>query len=172
MYNYSKLPEHIRGGVQRYIEEGIPPGDFLKAVICNNLKESFARADDINISRMFDIVEFFYNEVPGICWGSELDYKQWLNICYLRKTLKPGTQIIYQPKHVKTLDHPDCEKGFVTSIAPDRLSAFCRYWNYDGSDLRTKANSEATWLNDLIIENTHPQKKVDEWIKKINEEKK
>ena len=77
--NYSTLPEHIKGGVQRYIENGIPPGSFLTAVIQNNLKESFAWADDINIARMFDIVSFFYNEAPGNCWGSKKDMESWIN---------------------------------------------------------------------------------------------
>ena len=68
--NYSLLPEHIRGGAKRYIEEGILPGDFQRAVICNQLKECFTCADDINIAHMFDIVRFWYNEAPANCWGS------------------------------------------------------------------------------------------------------
>ena len=78
MYNYNKLPEHIRGATQRYIERGILPGDFLQAVICNDLKESFARADEENIAKMFDIVSFFYNEVPRLCWGSKERMKTWM----------------------------------------------------------------------------------------------
>jgi len=78
--NYDLLPEHIRGGMQRYIENGIPPGDFLQAVICNKLKESFECADDTNISRMFDIVRFMYNEVPSICWGSSERMTNWVKI--------------------------------------------------------------------------------------------
>jgi len=78
MLNYSLLPEHLRGGVQRYIENRVKPGSFLQAVICNNLKESFARADEINIALMFDIVNFFHNEVPGNCWGSPERMEGWL----------------------------------------------------------------------------------------------
>ena len=76
--NYSKLPSHIQKGVQRYIEHGVKPGDFLTAVICNDLKESFARADETNIERMFDIVSFFYNEAPLWCWGSPERMKNWI----------------------------------------------------------------------------------------------
>ena len=75
---YNLLPEHIRRGVKNYIERGIIPGDFLQAVICNNLKESFNRADDINITRMLDIVDFFYNEAPFLCWGSEEKMYKWI----------------------------------------------------------------------------------------------
>ena len=76
--DYNILPEHLRPGTKRYIEERIQPGNFLTAVICNNLKESFARADDICLERMFNIVDFFYNQAPMNCWGSEEKMKAWL----------------------------------------------------------------------------------------------
>jgi hypothetical protein len=83
--NYSLLPEHIREGVRLYIEDHIPPGDFLTAVIQNNLTQSFARADHINsermfdiVRRMFDIVRFFYTEAPSQCWGSKEQMDEWL----------------------------------------------------------------------------------------------
>ncbi|MFH1626086.1 MAG: hypothetical protein ABID54_13165 [Pseudomonadota bacterium] len=75
--NYDKLPEHMRSGTQLYIERGILPGNFLQAVICNNLRESLARADHINTARMSDIAGFFYNETPFNCWGSEKRMKAW-----------------------------------------------------------------------------------------------
>lgn len=31
------VPAHTRGGIVRYIDEGIPPGSFLTAIICNDL---------------------------------------------------------------------------------------------------------------------------------------
>jgi len=75
--NYEILPEHIRAGVRRYVERGTIPGDFLQAVIKNQLKESFLLADRVNIDNMFDIVGFFYNEVPSGCWGSEEKMIKW-----------------------------------------------------------------------------------------------
>ena len=76
--NYSRLPEHIRGGAQRYIENGIRPGDFQQAVISNKLKESFFSADEINQERMLDIILFWYNEAPGPCWGSPEKMETWI----------------------------------------------------------------------------------------------
>ena len=76
--DYSILPEHIQGGVKRYIEQGIKPGDFLTAVICNDLKNSIMCADDTNLGRIFDIVKFFYNESPSACWGSKDAMKYWM----------------------------------------------------------------------------------------------
>jgi len=164
--NYDLLPPHIRGGVKRYIEEYIPPGDFLQQVICNKLKESFMRADDINTSRMWNIVNFFYNEAPMNCWGSKEKMQSWLQ----RRFFKRGTQIVYVPSHISSDDAPECEEGFVTSIGIG--GAFCRYWSKTGPGLlRTRANSEMTPFLNLIIKDTHFQEVVDTLLKEIEEEK-
>tara|TARA_Y100000310_G_C20281639_1_gene622889 strand:+ start:453 stop:641 length:189 start_codon:yes stop_codon:yes gene_type:complete len=46
--DYTPLPQHIRAGVQRYVEHGADVGGFLTAVLSNNLCESFGRADETN----------------------------------------------------------------------------------------------------------------------------
>ena len=71
--NYDLLPEHIRGGARRWIEDGIPPGDFLEAVFRNQLCEAFGRADETNQAAMFSIVQFMYNEAPMDCRGTKYD---------------------------------------------------------------------------------------------------
>jgi len=77
MFNYSMLPEHMRGGAQRWIENGILPGSFMTAVLQNNLTEALNRADSINKERLHDIVAFFYNEAPSACWGSPEQVEEW-----------------------------------------------------------------------------------------------
>lgn len=76
-----------------------------------------------------------------------------------------GTQIIYIPDTAKgNRDHPDCETGFVASDDQEsNRFVYCRYWR-DGLplDLRTKNNSEATPREALVIENTVPQRYVEE----------
>ena len=76
--DYTLLPEHVRGATQRWIENGILPGSFMEAVICNNLTLACMCADNINKYRLFDIVSFFYNEAPSACWGSEEKMKKWI----------------------------------------------------------------------------------------------
>jgi hypothetical protein len=76
--NWELLPGHIRKSVKFYLEEGILPGSFLRAVICNDLKEAFAQADTVNRERLFDIVTFFYNYMPGNSWGSPEKMKKWI----------------------------------------------------------------------------------------------
>jgi len=77
--DYSKLPEHMQPGMRRYIELGIPPGSFLRAVLENKLVESFQYADDINLHRMFDFASFLYNEINRGCYGNEDTVEEWIN---------------------------------------------------------------------------------------------
>jgi hypothetical protein len=81
--------------------------------------------------------------------------------------MKRGTQIIYVPMHTEgNLDHPDCEPGFVTSVRED--FAFCRYWSkHSPGELRTKANSEGTPLDCLVVKDTVPQWRVDELLEEM-----
>ena len=76
--NYDILPPHIRAGARSYIEDGIKPGGFLTAVICDDLAEAFSRADHINRECLADIVGFFYNEAPSPSRGSKTAMNEWL----------------------------------------------------------------------------------------------
>jgi len=74
---YNIRPE-ILDSLYRYIDEGIPTGDFLRAVLENNLIESLGRADEGNRIALFDITSFLYNVAPAPCWGSPEKVKKWL----------------------------------------------------------------------------------------------
>ena len=75
---YSKIPEHMQAALVRYVNEHIRPGDFLTAVICNDLRDAVGRADDININLLRVYVQWFYNVAPGYCWGSAQKMENWL----------------------------------------------------------------------------------------------
>lgn len=77
MLNYEKLPVRVRLGMRRYVEQGISPGEFLTAVIENNLVMAVAHADDINFPRIKDFKEFLYNEMPTASWGSKKKRLAW-----------------------------------------------------------------------------------------------
>ena len=72
------IPERMMGGIQRYVEQHIPPGDFLSAVISNNLREAYGRADEENLANLPAYVAYFYNEAPSNCWGSPERLREWL----------------------------------------------------------------------------------------------
>lgn len=72
------VPEHMRDGISRYIEQGIRPGSFLTAVVQNDLREAIGHADDINLTALPTIVAWFYNYAPALCWGSTERMMGWL----------------------------------------------------------------------------------------------
>lgn len=75
--NMSRIPEHMRGGMLRWIEHGIYPGDFLIAVLENNLRDAVGFADEINIHRLPDYVRYLYNDAPSGCWGGPGNVRAW-----------------------------------------------------------------------------------------------
>ncbi len=81
MYTFQDfyIPERMMPGIQRYIEERILPGNFLTAVICNNLKHAVMYADDENIRNLPAYASYFYSKAPIECWGSEEKMKAWIN---------------------------------------------------------------------------------------------
>lgn len=81
--------------------------------------------------------------------------------------LTPGTQIIYVPTHAAgDVTHPDAEAGFVTAVRGN--VAFCRYWSKTKpGELRTKANSEGTPVDLLVVQDMRPQTAVDEMLKML-----
>lgn len=76
--NYELLPEHMREGMRRYIEHGILPGSFLRAVLTNDLMEACGQADDINLARLADYARFLYNYAPRGAYGSKENVAEWI----------------------------------------------------------------------------------------------
>ena len=75
---YPFISQILVDSLKLYVKEGIPPGGFLTAVLCNDLKEAIARADNRNIKILDEIVKFCYWEIPATCWGSEEKVKYWI----------------------------------------------------------------------------------------------
>ena len=75
--DWQLIPEHMRAGLRRYIENGIAPGDFLSAVLCNDLREACGRADEHNRHRLFDYIMFLHNYAPIGSWGSAYNFNRW-----------------------------------------------------------------------------------------------
>ena len=77
MPNFESYPGGTVDGAKRWIEDGIIPGDFLKAVIENDLTEACALADQFNLILLTKIVEWWWIEAPAACWGSPEKVKNW-----------------------------------------------------------------------------------------------
>lgn len=73
------VPEHMIDGLELYVFHRIEPGSFMRAVLENNLKEAFGRADIINREHMFEIVKFMYSHMPSQSQWSPEKVERWLN---------------------------------------------------------------------------------------------
>jgi hypothetical protein len=76
--SYERLPEHMQAGARRYIEQGIPPGGFLEAVLANDLVGAFARADEVNRGAMRAWTLWLYNDIPSSAWGDPSMVDEWM----------------------------------------------------------------------------------------------
>lgn len=77
-HDFKRIPQSTMVDINEYIHYHQPPVGFLRAVLENDLCESFARADLSNRAAMFDIVYYLYNFAPFNCWGSSERVKSWL----------------------------------------------------------------------------------------------
>jgi hypothetical protein len=73
-----RVPEHLRGGLERYINRGIQPGHFLTAVLENNLMEAMGRSDETSRDGLFGLCGWLYNEAPCGCHGSPEKVRKWI----------------------------------------------------------------------------------------------
>lgn len=82
MYKFNQfyIPDRMMGGIRRYIDQGIVPGEFLCAVIQNDLRETVGRADEENMGNLPAYVAYFYNEAPSLCWGSPKAMQEWIEL--------------------------------------------------------------------------------------------
>ena len=72
------IPDRMMGGIERYINDRVIPGNFLQSVISNNLKEAVLYADEENLDNLPAYVGYFYNDAPSGCWGSRDIMNEWL----------------------------------------------------------------------------------------------
>ena len=73
------IPARMMPAILEYVDHRVPPGDFLRAVICNDLRGACVQGDDENLRNLPAYVEYFYNEVPSQCWGSREKMDAWLS---------------------------------------------------------------------------------------------
>ena len=83
------VPEHLHEGIAAYIADGVPPGGFLCAVVCNDLRGAFERADSESSVALHAIVAFMYNHAPSACWGSQQRMVEWIQRGGANGTARP-----------------------------------------------------------------------------------
>ena len=72
-----EIPAQTLAELRRYVDDRCPTGDFLYAVLSNDLFEAMVRTDENNRAALFGICKFIWNELPSICWGSPEKVRAW-----------------------------------------------------------------------------------------------
>lgn len=67
---YAAIPALMRDGIMRWVEQGVKPGQFLWAVICNDLRVAVAAADEENLALLPLYVRWFHWQCPAGVSGS------------------------------------------------------------------------------------------------------
>ncbi len=71
------IPEHLRGGIERYVHHGILPGEFLLACLHDSLTTAVSRAGPKVVSEIPNVVAFLVGYMPRDAWGSSDRVKRW-----------------------------------------------------------------------------------------------
>lgn len=75
---YSNIPALTMGSINRYVNEGLSPGSFVTAVLCNDLFNAVGTADEENLVVLPEIVRYVYNELPSSAWGNLNKMNAWM----------------------------------------------------------------------------------------------
>ena len=73
------MKPEILEGLMEYRDHQRPPGDFLRAVLANNLREAACKADSENAKDLAEITAWCVWNLPGECWGSPAKVGNWLH---------------------------------------------------------------------------------------------
>ncbi len=76
-YFRERIPPYLLSHLEAWVDDRIPPGSFLTAVLCNDLMNAVGRADESSILCLKDICSFVYNEMPFNCHGSNEVVRKW-----------------------------------------------------------------------------------------------
>jgi hypothetical protein len=77
---YDRIPPRHMDSLELWIAYGIEPGDFLVAVLSNDLRNAVRRADERNLELIPIYVNWLTAYAPMSCWGSPAAVESWAGI--------------------------------------------------------------------------------------------
>lgn len=90
--NYAAIPASIMRALIDHVEHGSRTGDYLTAVLENNLVSATARADEHSYAALRDTVSWLTNHAPPDCWGNPEKVQQWRDAHRRAESLGPAEQ--------------------------------------------------------------------------------
>ena len=73
-----RIPRYMVKAILRYFNEKLPPGNFLRAVLENDLMNATGRADSENCGVLHVYTALLYNHCPKDSFGSKEAVRAWL----------------------------------------------------------------------------------------------
>lgn len=70
----------LLNGLERYRNDGIATGSFLRAVLENNLIDAVKRADETSLASLRSLVFTIDEHLPQAAYGSPAAVEAWLNM--------------------------------------------------------------------------------------------
>ncbi len=84
---WGKIPEHLRGGLARYLIFGVRPGGALTAFLENDLFEFAARSSDETLAGIKPMATFLYNYTPCGCYGHAGVVENWMSLSQVARVV-------------------------------------------------------------------------------------
>lgn len=72
------IPESVLHALEGYVEYGLPPGDFLEAVLRDDLYDAINYADDKSLGALKHIVKAIHWGAPINCHGDAETVHRWI----------------------------------------------------------------------------------------------
>ena len=72
------VPQYMHTAIRQYVLDHQRPGDFLVAVLSNDLFQAVEKADTANSKALREWVTLVYNYCPSDCWGSPTKVEEWI----------------------------------------------------------------------------------------------
>lgn len=86
-----RLHPFIKKTLDDYGKHGLPPGDFLLAVLRNDLLGAYARADHDSIATFAAIIHYVRAQLPVGSYGSAAAVDMWIETHFrARHGARPG----------------------------------------------------------------------------------
>lgn len=92
---YPTIPDEILSDLRVWFlgERPYPFGEFVMAVLSNDLMRACHHADDYNRHILYDYAKLLFNEAPAGCWGTREKVAAWLKESYARAHGAPHAQV-------------------------------------------------------------------------------
>lgn len=72
------MKQLTKDSIDRYVNDRLPPGGFITAVLTNDLIGAVGKADSENLADLHEICTYIYNSIPSNAWGSKEKMNAWM----------------------------------------------------------------------------------------------